>query len=540
MFTHIQHGHRRSPKPTLTSLLSGLVIVVVFLTSTVLLMGTYDSKKKSLIQTTLRLNLSSAERMSKTMDSLFQSITSSLRYNAAAFTDLNTMEADEINTILGHMYNSSNFFNSLIITGANGITLNAFPAGIIIIGVPASSQAVQEAYSLQKPSISAPYTTPSSKRLIVLVNQPIWGRDGSCLGMLSGSIYLQENNVISGAFGSNNADEYGSYYYVVDDSGHVLYHPDKERIGVDLSATKVVQQLKTEESGMLQAKNLYGVEMLAGYSTIPTNGWGVVMVSPVDVVLDQLYGYFRTLVTLLLLPFLMLLAGVVYFARRLAQPFTQLADLVSQMGREPGPVKLPEAKRHFSREADLLSKAVYLAAGNFRKQTEQLTREAATDALTGLLNRRSLDYTMNQWMEAYLPFSLVILDVDKFKLVNDTYGHVTGDEVLKHVAHVLSSSVRPGDVCHRYGGEEFVILQAGTELGDAYAIAERVRHALEESSPPMPGKVTVSAGIASYPLHAPDRETLLDKADLALYRAKSSGRNRTMVADRETAAEAVQ
>ncbi len=240
------------------------------------------------------------------------------------------------------------------------------------------------------------------------------------------------------------------------------------------------------------------------------------------------------MITYSLIPFLILLAGVVLIARRLAQPFTQLADLVSQMGREP--VKLPEAKRNLSREADLLAKAVFLAAGNIRKQTEQLTQEAATDALTGLLNRRSLEYTMNQWMEAYLPFSLIILDVDKFKLVNDTYGHGTGDEVLKHVAHVISSSLRPGDVCHRYGGEEFVILLASTELGDAYAIAERVRRALEESSPPIPGKVTVSAGIANYPLNAPDRETLLDKADAALYRAKSCGRNRTMVADGEAVA----
>ncbi len=534
MFRWKKTGRYFIKKPSLTSLLSGLVISVVLLTSTILLMGTYDSKKKSLIETTLRLNLSSAERMSKTMDSLFQSISSSLRYNAAAFTDLNHMKTEVIDDDLGHMYNSSNFFNSLIVVGANGVILNAYPAGVTKVGERVSSAAVQEALSLQKPSISAPYTTPNSKRLIVLVNQPIWGRDGSYLGMLSGSMYLQEKNVISEVFGNNKADDYGSYYYIVDASGHVLYHPDKARIGVDLSANKVVQRLKREESGMLHATNLYGVDMLAGYSAIPANGWGVVMVSPVEVIRHQLYGHFRTLITYSMIPFLILLAAVVLIARRLAQPFTQLADLVSQMGREP--VKLPEVKRHLSREADLLTKAVFLAAGNIRKQTEQLTQEAATDALTGLLNRRSLEYTMNQWMEAYLPFSLIILDVDKFKLVNDTYGHSTGDEVLKHVAHVISSSLRPGDVCHRYGGEEFIILLANTDSEAAYAIAERVRRALEESNPPIPGKVTVSAGIASYPLNAPDRETLLDKADAALYRAKSCGRNRTMMADGEAAA----
>lgn len=522
-------GSRLSPKPSLTSLLSGLVIVVVFLTSTILLMGTYDSKKKSLIETTLRLNLSSAERMSKTMDSLFRSITGSLRYNAASFADVNNMKPEEINIDLGHMYNSSNFFNSLILIGANGVILNAYPPGVTKTGERASSAAVQEALSLQKPSISAPYTTPNSKRLIVLVNQPIWGRDGSYVGMLSGSMYLQEKNVISEVFGNNTVDDYGSYYYVVDASGHVLYHPDKARIGVDLSANKVVQRLETEKSGMLQAYNLYGVEMLAGYSAIPANGWGVVMVSPVEGIRHQLLGHFRTLIAYSLLPFLLLLAGVVLIARQLAQPFTQLADLVSKMGREP--VKLPEVKHHLSREADLLAKAVFLAARNIQKQKEQLTQEAATDALTGLLNRRALEYTMGEWMEAQLPFSLIILDVDNFKLVNDTYGHGTGDEVLKHVAHVFSSSLRPGDICYRYGGEEFVILLAGTEAGDAYTIAERVRRALEGSRAPIPGKVTVSAGIAHYPRNASDWDTLLSIADDALYQAKNSGRNRSMMAN---------
>lgn len=537
MFRWKKTGAHFSKKPSLTSLLSGLVISVVLLTSTILLTGTYDSKKKSLIETTLRLNLSSAERMSKTVDSLFVSISSSLRYNAAALADLRQMNPEEVNHDLEHMYNSSNFFNSLIVIDAKGVILNSYPVGVTKVGEPSSSSAVQEALSARKPGISAPYTTPNSKRLIVMVSQPIWDRDGSYLGMLCGSMYLQEKNVISEVFGNNQADEYGSYYYIVDASGHVLYHPKKERIGVDLSANKVVQRLKTEANGMLHATNLYGVDMLAGYSAIPANGWGVVMVSPVEVIRHQLYGHFRTLIAYSLLPFLALLAGVVLIARRLAQPFTQLADLVSKMGQEP--LKLPEARRHLSREADVLTKAVFLAVGNIRKQTEQLTQEAATDALTGLLNRRALELTMSQWMEAYLPFSLIILDVDKFKLVNDTYGHGTGDEVLKHVARMIIASLRPGDVCYRFGGEEFVILLAGTEPGDAYSVAERVRRSLEDSSPPIPGKVTLSAGIAHYPRNAPNRETLLDKADAALYLAKSSGRNRTMVAEEEAVAGSV-
>ncbi len=221
--------------------------------------------------------------------------------------------------------------------------------------------------------------------------------------------------------------------------------------------------------------------------------------------------------------------GVILVARKLARPFVYLANLVSRMGKEK--IELPEAKPQWSREADLLTKAVLLAMTDIQKQTDQLTQEATTDALTGLMNRRSLEYTMSQWIDSGQPFSLIVLDVDKFKLVNDTYGHLIGDEVLKHVAKVIVTSVRPDDVCYRYGGEEFIILLAHTRPEEAFIIAERVRRAMEQSRGPIETQVTISLGIAHYPFHTLEREGLLEKADQALYLAKSRGRNQTMVAD---------
>jgi diguanylate cyclase (GGDEF)-like protein len=361
------------------------------------------------------------------------------------------------------------------------------------------------------------------------MSHPIWDNSGNYLGILSGTIYLQENNFISQIFGNSKVDSLGSYYYIVDASGNVLYHPDKLHIGKDVSSNKAVQRLKAGESGNMQVWNTRGDEQLAGYSHVPVNGWGIVVVSPVSLVRDQLVGHIQNILALSLIPFIVLLLAVVLIARQLAQPFTYLADLVSRMGRKP--FKPPVVKPHWSREADLLAKAVFLAAANVQKQTDQLTYEAATDALTGLPNRRSLEDAMSQWIGSNLSFSLIMLDVDRFKLVNDTYGHGTGDEVLKHVAATIACSLRPGDVCYRYGGEEFVILLARTVPAEAYRIAEKVRSAVEESGPPIPSKVTVSEGIAHFPRNASDRETLLDKADSALYRAKSSGRNKTVLAE---------
>ncbi|MNZ71143.1 Diguanylate cyclase DosC [compost metagenome] len=283
------------------------------------------------------------------------------------------------------------------------------------------------------------------------------------------------------------------------------------------------------ESGEQQVRNTRGVEMLAGFSSVSANGWGIVVVTPIGLIHNELMSYIRTIIGYSLLPFIILLMSIIVIARRFAWPFVQLANLVSKMGNEK--IVMPEVKPHWSREADLLSRAVLLAVANIQKQTDQLTHEATTDALTGLMNRRSLENTISQWITSGLPFSLIMLDVDKFKFVNDTYGHLIGDEVLKHVAKVIETTLRPDEICYRYGGEEFVILLGGAGSEDAFDLAEQVRQALEQSKAPIPTKVTVSQGIANYPLHALEREGLIEKADQALYLAKSRGRNRTVVAE---------
>ncbi|MNO56116.1 Diguanylate cyclase DosC [compost metagenome] len=529
MLTMRRTEPRQSKKLSLTSLLTGLVTLVVLLTSSILLIGSYESKKQSLMETTLHLNYYNADRMTKTMDSLFQSMRSSLEYSAAKLSDDDASTPEQVNDYLELMRNSSNYFNSIAVVDADGLLRNVVPASLGTVGDRITSKAGLEALAIKKPYISSPYMTSTTKRLIVFMSQPIFSNNGTYRGILSGTFYLQENNILSMIFGDNNVDDSGSYYYIVDSSGQLLYHPDKQLIGEDVSRNKVVQKLMKGESGEQQVRNTRSVEVLAGYSSVPANGWGIVVVSPLSVIHYQLMGHLRTILGYSLFPFIILLMGVILVACKLARPFVYLANLVSRMGKEK--IVLPEAKPQWSREADLLTKAVLLAVTDIQKQTDQLTQEAATDALTGLKNRRSLEYTMSQWIASGQPFSLIVLDVDKFKLVNDTYGHLIGDEVLKHVAKVIVTSFRSDDVCHRYGGEEFIILMAHTRPEEAFTVAERVRRALEQSRGPIPTQVTISQGIAHYPVHALEREGLLEKADQALYLAKSRGRNRTLVAD---------
>jgi diguanylate cyclase (GGDEF)-like protein len=165
----------------------------------------------------------------------------------------------------------------------------------------------------------------------------------------------------------------------------------------------------------------------------------------------------------------------------------------------------------------------------------ELEYQAATDSLTGLFNRRHFMEISNDVFASaranLLPLSIILLDIDHFKLVNDKFGHLTGDKVLVKLSEVLNTSFRLGDLCCRYGGEEFVVLLPNTDLETGLAIAERVLRHISEmqlSSGTDFFNITISAGVASREKRETNLMSLLDRADKALYQAKTMGRNRVM------------
>lgn len=173
-------------------------------------------------------------------------------------------------------------------------------------------------------------------------------------------------------------------------------------------------------------------------------------------------------------------------------------------------------------------------------ETMDALRKAAThDQITGLLNRREFDRVLSEELlrasRFSREFSLTIIDLDHFKRVNDQHGHLVGDQVLRHVASLLDGQVRSVDRVARFGGEEFAIIQIETDAEGALASAERLRALLcdmpftsETKGISVP--VTLSAGVAAFPLHGRTVNDLIDAADRALYQAKADGRNRVAAA----------
>jgi diguanylate cyclase (GGDEF)-like protein len=165
---------------------------------------------------------------------------------------------------------------------------------------------------------------------------------------------------------------------------------------------------------------------------------------------------------------------------------------------------------------------------------ERVKQLAYLDGLTGIFNRRFFELRIMEEIERARRYgtgmAVVMVDIDQFKRLNDEFGHLLGDEVLRQVSSVFHQQLRKIDVVCRYGGEEFGILLSQTTAEHAISVAEKLRKTIEQwRFPGVPRTVTVSAGVAAFPDHGTTRDALVRAADTGLYAAKQAGRNHVCV-----------
>jgi diguanylate cyclase (GGDEF)-like protein len=216
--------------------------------------------------------------------------------------------------------------------------------------------------------------------------------------------------------------------------------------------------------------------------------------------------------------------------------------LIAKSGRVVGVINLSRRRRNSfaAKEIDLLRKI----AGQLGQVLDTIsvyhqTRELSiTDELTRVFNRRYFNQRFEREMQRaqryHRPLALIMLDIDHFKVFNDTHGHLWGDAVLKQVAQTLEESLRKADILARFGGEEFVVLLPEIDKAHGQQVAEKLRRAIETTEFPKAktqplGRITVSLGLASFPEDAEGGSDLIHRADQGLYLAKSRGRNQVGV-----------
>jgi diguanylate cyclase (GGDEF)-like protein len=210
------------------------------------------------------------------------------------------------------------------------------------------------------------------------------------------------------------------------------------------------------------------------------------------------------------------------------------------IGESFSPLHLPMAL-YFT----LIGAAVGVAYGIYHVRISQLYEQvrslSITDPLTSLYNRRFLMEKLASEIDRCQRYgrslSLMMADIDHFKKYNDTHGHQQGDELLRLVAGEFHRLVRKPDFVARYGGEEFAVVMPETDCTEAFHLAERIRKSIGILAVPgsglqASGRITVSIGISELPIHATDMVSLIKKADNALYRAKSEGRNRVVACEK--------
>ena len=191
-----------------------------------------------------------------------------------------------------------------------------------------------------------------------------------------------------------------------------------------------------------------------------------------------------------------------------------------------------DKKDEFAHMAKLINKQIAQTTDFMKEEESKLKDFAEVDELTGIYNRRKFNdlvtYHINEFKRYKTEFSLIFIDLDNFKKINDTYGHPIGDTILQKFAQITKDNIRDIDIFARWGGEEFILLLPNTDIDNAYIVSEKIRKSIENYHSSLIGSFTVSLGISSITPND-TKESLLKRADVALYKAKKEGKNKTVI-----------
>jgi diguanylate cyclase (GGDEF)-like protein len=511
---------------SLVFIISVLVMSSVLLTVSISVYSAYQVSRSSLIASYLDNNKQYAEKLALNTNDLFTTMQASIK----AIADV-VGHGSNLNQELNDLYGGNKqYFNSIFVANENRIIQARSSREMEnVIGQQLTSETSMQAIRMKQPFISEPYRGLTGK-YVILISSPIYDVSGNYKGFVGGTIYLEETNSLNRILNEHFFLN-GSYVFVVDKTGDLIFHPDKNRLGESVIKNKMVHLALSGQSGSMKVLNTINLPFYAGYSYLSSSGWGIVSQTPTSVINKPLAELLQRMI-LQSLPFLLLVLLIgCLVAVRITKPLNRLSKFSEETFLNKSfhnHNKVPEIKSNIY-EVRQLYQSAKTGFQQIHNHLNDLRIEIETDGLTGIANRKSFDLVLEKLINSQTPFSLILLDIDHFKSVNDTYGHLIGDDVLQYLAKIMLDLSREEDLCFRYGGEEFgVIVKSGdTEL--AKNVAERLRTTVEKLQSPTGKHITISLGVATYPKHEKEVKQLISNADKALYESKVKGRNRTTI-----------
>lgn len=380
--------------------------------------------------------------------------------------------------------------------------------------------------------VSQPFRSQLSGRPVVLLTEPVYDAAGRLVCILAGGIDLGQPAFL-GQLEPLKPGRSG-YLFLLAPDGTILHHPDPRRIlrkvAEEAGGTMpTTQRALAGAEGWSRAPTKAGVDALIGYKRVPSTGWIVGIVYPAAEAFAPLIALRRA--AMLPTTLLALLAGLLGWLviHRLLRPLETLRTQVASVERGEADIDVFDLSR--GDEVGALSRAFHSLTRLRARADAEMARLASTDSLTGLYNRRRFEGELDQALlrahRTGAGVAVAYLDIDRFKLINDTHGHATGDLVLIEFARRLRATVRATDTVARLAGDEFVVLFE--HLGGSDELAALGRKIVEAMRPPFQAGdvrlgVTTSVGLAVAAAGS-HRDALLRQADEALYAAKAAGRD---------------
>ncbi|MGY3944848.1 sensor domain-containing diguanylate cyclase [Aeromonas tecta] len=488
----------------------------------------YQAQRQLLIANTLESNRVYATKLAASADSMIQSAQGQLAYSASLLAPL--LQGDDTRALDGEVNRlrlQTSTFNSVVIVNRDATIVAVSPETLQVKGAKLSSPTALEAIKSQQPQITDPFVSLTGNYLISL-SYPVFSKDKRYLGYVAGTIYLQSTSVLSSLLGQHYYQD-GSYLYVVDREKTLIYHPDTKRVGHKIKGNPAVDEVLKGDDGSLDVINSGGTEMLTGFAPVASTGWGVVAQRPRSATLEGLDEHMSGVLMQMIPTTLFILFIIWLSATFISRPLRQLAKRASLMDQQ-GAISNIAGIRAWYFEAAQLKQAILKGLGLLNTKIDKLHNDSHTDPMTGLFNRRAIQRLLDEYLVEPKPLSVVALDIDHFKKINDSFGHDVGDQVIVSLAHLMRQDVRPDAALCRSGGEEFLLLLPNVTLKQAEAIAERLRLKVASHEMESAGCITISLGVAHWSSHqGSDLGAVLKQADKALYEAKRQGRNRVVV-----------